>query len=793
MLGKETLQKNIRSIARAVTCEPFTGDRFIVLLAGSLVLAILARFYLSTMWCVGILCAWIPGLFLCRMRRRVMALFICFALGLICCHCALAPLRLASEQREREVELCGIVTQIEPREDGQTRLTLEHVLIDAEALPGTYSLWLEEDAVVPERLTKITATCALAVKNFYGNIGSDYLLANNTRNGSWIYFSDVQELSAEYCTPSLLLRARVFVQDILQRIRTRIYHAVIRHVSSSRSAALCYGMLVGDSSYVDEQTYETFRDGGILHLLAVSGLHVGAAAAVLAILVARIPAPSWLRILFACILVWFYVAICGVPVSAQRAAVMFAISLAAPQMLRRADGLCSLAAACLCILLFDPLAVFSVGFRLSFCATGAIVLLGSDLTACFEKLLLRVHIPCAKAIGTALGISLAAQLGVTPCLLSTFGNAPLASFVLNPIIVPAAGILLASSWLTVFADLIGFGAGIIGQFTSFIFEMVVSITQWGTQIFGDLTAPFWVNAWLRILFFVLLFCLSSYCTLAIRGKRVVCTIVCAALIASGVGCWIGEKTQKAITMFDVGQGQCVLLESRGKHVLVDCGTNPYGGISASALASALVRSGAAHLDAVIVSHADADHMNLTAELTQLLDVDCIICSQQAGQQLSDVTVNDFVGMQEEYLRELEESGIEVIAGEGTENEDSLIVAADFGNMRCLLMGDAQQAAEEALLENGIENFDVLVVGHHGSDTSSSRDFIRAVWPRIALISVGRNNLYEHPHEQTLRRLRDVKAQIYRTDENGMIRIRTRNGAVATFYSRHDPVEGGAAG
>jgi len=146
--------------------------------------------------------------------------------------------------------------------------------------------------------------------------------------------------------------------------------------------------------------------------------------------------------------------------------------------------------------------------------------------------------------------------------------------------------------------------------------------------------------------------------------------------------------------------------------------------------------------------------------------------------------------EEAKLYALNDGTIQILAGSGAgENEDSYVIGIEQDNLSILVMGDATKESEERLLQSGLADYDVLVVGHHGSDSSSSKEFLEACGAELAIISAGRNNFYGHPDEDVLRRLENANMSVYCTAVYGMIQI-DENGNVFTYYADGYPFERG---
>lgn len=249
-----------------------------------------------------------------------------------------------------------------------------------------------------------------------------------------------------------------------------------------------------------------------------------------------------------------------------------------------------------------------------------------------------------------------------------------------------------------------------------------------------------------------------------------------------------DNTVDFLRVMDVGQGDAVLICSNGDTALIDTGTSD----SADALCSDIYSIGIRELDLVMLSHFHSDHsggIDILAgrfSVLNLLLPDIIKSNSDSGYPTFSVEkVRNAKGEIRVPIQ-----GMSIILGDfemtvlgyysdmSNENSRSIILMAEIDGIRFLLTGDAEADAEKRLLAEGIDlDCDVLKVGHHGSNTSSSEEFLEACKPEYAAISCGEGNPYSHPNKNVLERLDACKAQIYRTDLNGNITFYIENGDI----------------
>lgn len=546
--------------------------------------------------------------------------------------------------------------------------------------------------------------------------------------------------------------------------------------------------LTGDKSAMDDGDYLAMQETGLAHLFAVSGLHCAFLVTLLALLISRRQ-----RLLCAVTipLLLFYMVMVGMSPSVVRACIMQIFLLIAPLFRRGSDPLTSLAAALLVILLCNPFAAASVSLQLSFSATLGMVLLSSRL----YKLLTGWYKGKCRPLRAALCF-VAANLSAT--LSAVVFTAPLTAwyfriFVLvaplsSLLAVPAAGwsfmaafvtALLGFLWLPL-ASLLGWISWALVRYILWIANGMMSWRYHAVYF----TNPYLIY-WLLFLYAVFIGCAATP-----DGKRKYLLASALSVLTLTAAIWVNRQDYQygvltALTL-DVGQGESVILTSGGETALVDCGSsNSYkdpGGLAAATLHSMGVRE----LSAVVVTHYHADHTNGLYEVLRRIPVQTVY--------LPDI--EDEYGVRERLVSLAEEKGAQVtyvtketadtlgdtvltiyppVQSGGDLNELGLTALASAGDFDLLITGDMSGSTEKKLVETyALPDIEVLVVSHHGSRYSSNIRFLKAVMPEAAVISVGDNN-YGHPSEETLQRLLAVGADIWRTDQQGTIRITVNGG------------------
>lgn len=542
--------------------------------------------------------------------------------------------------------------------------------------------------------------------------------------------------------------------------------------------------LTGDKSLLPESDYVAMQETGLAHIFAVSGLHCAFLVTLLSLLIP----PTHRRTLCAvasAVLV-FYMLLTGLSPSVARACVMQLFLLSAPLFRRGSDPLTSLAAALTVILLVNPYAVGSVSLQLSFAATLGMVLLSGRLYKSFTGWYRGRN----RAVRVALffpAANLAATLG------ALVFTAPLTAYYFNllSLVAPLAGLLAVPAagyaFMSAFASaLLGLVWTPLGHLAGYVPLVLVKYILWVAHLLLAVPyhAVYFTNVYLRVW---LLYVYAAFlgCAVTPDGKRKYALASALTVLTLAACLWLNSRWQQygafRAAVLDVGQGESVALCSGSEAALVDCGSsNSYvdaGSVAADALQSAGIR----RLSAVIVTHYHADHTNGLTEVLTRLPVDTLY--------LPDI--EDEYGVRDRLVSLAAHQGADVVfvteptriaLGEavltvyppllttGDLNEQGLTALATAGDFDLLITGDMAGQTEQLLAQTyPLPDVEVLVVSHHGSRYSSDESFLRAITPDNAVISVG-DNRYGHPAEETLRRLQAVGATVWRTDQQGSIRI-----------------------
>ncbi len=549
------------------------------------------------------------------------------------------------------------------------------------------------------------------------------------------------------------------------RLRERAEELLDDAPGESGGEALARALLLGDRSRLPKVWWQALRRAGLAHLLAVSGLHVGLSTVLVLLLVSVLP--RRLGLLLAAVAVAGYLLLIGPRPSMLRASVMGLLALAALLLERPPRALNALACGAAALVLADPRILLDLGFQLSASATAGILVLTPRYAERWTALPMPLRRPLA--------VTVAAQLATLPFLLPlTGGLHPLAPL-LNLVAIPWLALCLLAAWGWLAAAAVSSAAGALARPLLDLLAAPLDLLA-ALPAGGALQLPLAVSTPVAAAAAAVILVLAAQPRLGVR-----CALVLILLLAVGARPPAGRETPELL-LLDVGQGDAILLRDGERAVLVDGGGWPSGDLGGRVLVPALVAAGVRRLDAVVLTHPDADHCAGLVDVARYLAVAEVALgpgwreSACAAELVALPAVRWRVLWRGESWR-VGRWRLTVLApppGQRRGNNDrSLVLRAEVHGRRVLLTGDIEAAAERRLLSRGGGELaaEVLKVAHHGSKTSTSAAFLAAVSPRLALISAGPRNAYGHPHPTVVERLRQRAVRVLRSDRSGAVRLR----------------------
>jgi len=562
----------------------------------------------------------------------------------------------------------------------------------------------------------------------------------------------------------------------------------------SLHAGVLKGLILGERREAPRWLQDAFARSGTAHILAVSGLHTGFIAAFLFFLFGFIGVPRRVTVGLTIVLLVLYAFLVDLRPSVVRAVVLASLILMGILLERDLDLLNGLGAAALVLLAFRPRDLLDVSFQLSFAAVAGIALFYSPLYVVFSKILRGKLLGKVAAL---MAVSICAQVGAAPIVAYHFGRLSLIGPLTNLLAVPMAGWIVALGLLTAISyPLWAALASAWNGANYLLISGLVALARWASHIpFASVNLPRPPPP-LLLGYTGVILSLSSDTRWRPNFRKIVLFLGLAFLNfwAWGQALRPGELE---VTFLDVGQGDAVFLSFPNRRtMLVDGGPRSPGYDAGERVLLPFLRyRGVSRLDLVVATHPDNDHIGGLLSVLERVPVGYLIegdaqgggwtyrrlrgLAREKGIPRIEVEAGDsLVGLGGVGILVLGPPKAFVREGDAIfgANNASVVLRVTYGEFSLLLTGDAERLEESYLLRWGERiRAKVLKLGHHGAPSSSSPPFLEAVYPEVAVISVGTYNPFGHPSPEVLDRLRTIGSRVLRTDRMGAVLFRVRQG------------------
>jgi competence protein ComEC len=556
---------------------------------------------------------------------------------------------------------------------------------------------------------------------------------------------------------------------------------------NTETAALLRGLLLADRREIDQETKTQFINSGIIHVLAVSGLHVGFIALIFIVLFGRFN--IYLRSVLTMIGLLIFMILTGVPPSVFRATVMALVILVAFLTNRSTNIFNSLAIAALIILIINPNEIYSPGFQLSFSAVISIGVIYPIISGMINRL--QIQSKFVRYILLFVAVSFAAQIGTLPFTLIYFGKLSVIGLATNIIVIPAIGIILSLSVGTI---IIGSIFPSIALYYSATNDLITWLMLNLIKLTGELSfSHFKITAYSIYDSVVFYFFISSFIYFIGRFKTKYAIIILLLLTISNVILFtflddeeLLPENQLSVLMVDVGQGDSFIIKfPNNKTALIDAGEATfYFDYGERVILPLLNYLGIEKIDYGFISHLNLDHYGGFVALILEGRIGEIYKPALDTSKTKDVKFEKFLRNKTIPFTYYNKQSLKIgnckiyILSNINEakvfnlslNNKSGIIKIIYGSTSFLFTGDAEKKVENILVRNyqSFLDVDVLKVGHHGSKSSSSQKFLDYVTPKINLISAGIKNRFNHPANDIIKRLKDTGTKIYRSDMDGAV-------------------------
>ncbi|PLT34636.1 DNA internalization-related competence protein ComEC/Rec2 [Bacillus sp. V5-8f] len=572
--------------------------------------------------------------------------------------------------------------------------------------------------------------------------------------------------------------------DIVQAIKKlrQVGIAYVERNFPEDSRGYVAALLFGDQRDIDEEELIVFQKLGLVHLLAISGLHVSFLSGLIFYLGIRLGITRERINVLMLILLPIYVIISGASPSVWRACLMAMTFFALAYFKKTVSTFKSIILVYLLLLFFQTNLLFNIGFQLSFAAAFSMVM-SSEIIRRYNSKILQL-----------LSVSLICQMATLPILLYHFFEATVLGILINVLFVPLYAFLLPFSLVT-FAVHICFPSA--GQILLSILNMILLCSNKVASFAGSLplaSLGFGKPAFIMMILIATAIILGFvFWDLSIPKKTGYCVAWVALLLFLQLNIEKLDSTGE-VSFIDVGQGDSIFIRlpfDKGNYLIDTGGRVKFeqeawerrrGSFNTGTdiILPLLKSKSISRLDKLILTHPDADHIGSVKEVARGIKIKEIIIGKGTEQEYIKNKLAEYIKASNIRVKivqrgdQWKEAGstfyiLNPYEAEEDKNEASIVVYTQLGGKRWLFTGDLGAKGEEAIIQRYPDiRADILKVGHHGSKTSTSDLLLDVLKPKAAIISAGKNNRYGHPHSEVTNSLEMRKIVIYRTDEKGGI-------------------------
>ena len=555
------------------------------------------------------------------------------------------------------------------------------------------------------------------------------------------------------------------------KLKSTIIVRIENNIDNTNSQVL-NAVLVGDKTSLEKEIKDSFRISNLSHMLAISGAHFSFIIMFCTFVIKRLKFKRFGQAITITLII-FFMTLTGMTPSVVRAGIMAIISILSSILKRKTDIYTSLAVALFIQIINNPYVIFDVGLQLSFGGVVGIAL----FTKPIEEKLNRIK---ELKINSALAVTIGANIIIMPIMMYQFSTISL-SFVISNLL---AGSLLGAIMI------LGFVSVILNiKPLYFVLNLLVSLFSKIADICSKLPLSLiYVKTPSLIQIFLIYFIIFLFYLILIERLNLfsIKQLFISLLIIIFILNYRIPNNNLIIHFIDVGQGDSCLILHKGYVIMIDGGgsSDSKYDIGENTLLPYLLDRKITKIDYLIVSHFDSDHAQGFIYVLKHLKIKNAILPVQA---INSNLYQNFISICQAkkinviYLRRGDLFNIGYLKfetlhpsnkfiSENAMNNNSLVLRLDYFNTSILFTGDIEAIAEQELVHKCKSKLDVdiLKVGHHGSNTSTSESFLEAVSPKIALIGVGLDNKFGHPGEEVIKRLEERKVSIFRTDKESEI-------------------------
>lgn len=593
----------------------------------------------------------------------------------------------------------------------------------------------------------------------------------------------------EYDVKILSFNSNYF-KSLIYNVR-KLINLRINSLHNSEAAGLLRGLLLADRSGIDYETKTEFVNSGVIHILAVSGLHVGYIILIFLFVFGRF------NIFIKSILTMFglivFLLITGMPASVFRAVTMAVVIIFAYLTNRSSNIFNSLAIAAFILLAVNPEELFSAGFQLSFSAVLSIAVIYPILQKYIYSL--KINSNVLNFILLFMGVSLSAQIGTIPLTMIYFGKLSLVSIFTNLIVIPLAGIIVGvgifTLCLSLFISSLAIYFALANEFIIFLLFKIIAFTGGSVYSFIHIRD---FSIYDAVIFYSMLILLLTGLNkiYSPKGKLIFISLLIAnaILISSFDNKNLLAERKLSLMMVDVSKGDAALIKfPNGETALLNGGHASFYFDNGKRIITPLLNYlGIDKIDYAFVSSLTQEHLGGIVYLIQSGLIKNAVKPELDTSIFADVKLEELLKLKNTSIRYFEKGTMKIgdvriyflnskfdnFTRKNLSINNSGVFKIVFGNTSFLFPGNIENDEEYFFSEKYKEflKSDVLLVSNNGKNISSSLQFLQAIKPRISLISVGNQNKFDYPSPYILDRLKKSSTEVYRTDEEGAILLQS---------------------
>ena len=564
-------------------------------------------------------------------------------------------------------------------------------------------------------------------------------------------------------------------------------NTIKKFINNKDQQDLLLGILLGKDDNMENEVKDKFSNSSLSHILAISGMHVSYIITGIILLLCSIKVPKNTSKIILIFMLLIFCAVTGYSPTVIRAAYMSILTILASLLHRRNDLPTSMSIVLWIILLDNPFALFSISVQLSFLGTcGILTFYKIFITKFYEKnkelylakkltILEKIY---KKTIEISL-VSISAQISILPVIIYNFNNISFTFLISNILASILIGPIIILGFLMIFLNLV---SEPISQIISYILKLILKSLLLIADMVSNLSISHILLPTTNLIPVIMYYILLLFMYYLLKHnilRKYKYKLIVWILIISMLSFYHPFDSKLHIHFIDVGQGDSTLIITPGnKKLLIDGGGNTSEdfNIGKSVLLPYLLDKGITSLDYVLISHFDTDHVGGILYLLQNIKIENVIIGKQFEnsenyEEFSEIIkqkniklVIAFQGMKIKieknlYFDILWPSDKQKIS-DNSINNNSLVCKLNYSTFTMLFTGDIEEAAEKILISNyndkDVLKSDVLKVAHHGSKTSTIKEFLQLVSPKIALIGVGKNNKFGHPNGCTIENISSIR-------------------------------------